>query len=216
MTLFIDSREPQDVTSYFSKEFKEVERRQLPIGDYLIENTVIVERKSVMDLLSSVLDGRYEAQMMQLSVRNDEVPLLFVHGSAYDIGEMTKHLRLKSNPWDIITGAIASATARYGIDVVFSESRDQGFMILVKYMKKLQQKRRSAVKFSNKKKLDKRVLIVTAVLHTSPAIARALLESYGSIPNILNSDLQGIEGIRGIGHKKAAELREVLEQWQGG
>ncbi len=39
----------------------------LPLGDVIIEDRIIIERKSISDLLSSIKDGRYEEQSYRLN-----------------------------------------------------------------------------------------------------------------------------------------------------
>ena len=52
------------------------EKQQLPLGDVLIQNNegktvVIIERKSIADLLASIKDGRYEEQSHRLMYSTD-------------------------------------------------------------------------------------------------------------------------------------------------
>ena len=52
------------------------EKQQLPLGDILIQNNeektiVIIERKSIADLLASIKDGRYEEQSHRLMYSTD-------------------------------------------------------------------------------------------------------------------------------------------------
>ena len=77
MKLYIDTREPFEIKKYINylneKGLFEVEIKNLEIGDYVIydeENdkiVVIIERKSLSDLESSIKDGRYNEQSYRLS-----------------------------------------------------------------------------------------------------------------------------------------------------
>lgn len=76
MKLYIDSREPKEIINYLNilnKEGKyEIEITNLELGDYLIydekneKTLVIIERKSLFDLESSIKDGRYNEQSFRL------------------------------------------------------------------------------------------------------------------------------------------------------
>ena len=76
MKLYIDNREPKQIIDYlnFLNEDKKytIELTNLELGDYLIydekneKNLVIIERKSLSDLESSIKDGRYNEQSFRL------------------------------------------------------------------------------------------------------------------------------------------------------
>ena len=79
MKLVIDSREKDLLKQInqqvlFTHQFKKIEvvSENLPIGDILIKDDsnndlVIIERKTIPDLLSSIKDGRYEEQSYRLN-----------------------------------------------------------------------------------------------------------------------------------------------------
>ena len=71
MTLVIDNREKALITKLREKNI-EFEIKQLDIGDIQFLNSdghikVIFERKTISDLASSILDGRYKEQGFRLN-----------------------------------------------------------------------------------------------------------------------------------------------------
>lgn len=76
MILEIDNREPKEIQNIIKSRINNIEFKNLDIGDFKIidENgniAMIIERKSLNDLLASVKDGRYNEQ----SFRLDEMPI---------------------------------------------------------------------------------------------------------------------------------------------
>jgi ERCC4-type nuclease len=82
MKLLIDVREPKKIIEHLGilnadKKY-EIEVKQLEIGDYIIYDEknditlVIIERKSLADLESSIKDGRYKEQSFRLA--GNELP----------------------------------------------------------------------------------------------------------------------------------------------
>ena len=79
MKLLIDNREPQQIIKYINalndmdKVKIEIEITRLDIGDYILfdeeknKNLIIIERKSLQDLESSIKDGRYNEQSFRLN-----------------------------------------------------------------------------------------------------------------------------------------------------
>lgn len=84
MKLYIDNREPKSTVDYISylnesngNKFSII-IKNLELGDYIItrevekveETILIIERKSLTDLESSIKDGRYSEQSLRLSEQN--------------------------------------------------------------------------------------------------------------------------------------------------
>ena len=79
MILYIDSREPKSIITYIrylnenSKYKIDIVEKPLDIGDYLFYNEknkseiILIERKSLNDLESSIKDGRYSEQSIRLN-----------------------------------------------------------------------------------------------------------------------------------------------------
>ena len=79
MKLFIDNREPQQIIKYINglndmaKVKMVIEVKRLDVGDYILfdeeknKNLIIIERKSLQDLESSIKDGRYNEQSFRLN-----------------------------------------------------------------------------------------------------------------------------------------------------
>tara|TARA_B100000902_G_C27322663_1_gene925842 strand:+ start:17330 stop:18088 length:759 start_codon:yes stop_codon:yes gene_type:complete len=81
MKLLIDNREPASIIKYLEDINKErdnkiiIETKNLEIGDYIFYNEnseineLIIERKSLTDLESSIKDGRYNEQSYRLTMQ---------------------------------------------------------------------------------------------------------------------------------------------------
>ncbi len=75
-----DSRERSkyiDLLRKFLPDFKFISET-LPVGDYIV-NGIIIERKTVDDLLQSVLNGRLNNQLFEMS-RNTHLSVLAIIG----------------------------------------------------------------------------------------------------------------------------------------
>jgi ERCC4-type nuclease len=85
----------------------------LPLGDIIISNNnedkIIIERKSISDLLSSIKDGRYEEQSYRLNGLNHPN-----HNIYYLIeGDINKQNRFKDNNVDKLTLYSAMLSLNY-------------------------------------------------------------------------------------------------------
>ena len=75
MKLLVDNREPDELINILKSRIDNIELKNLELGDFQIidddnninEPLIIIERKSLSDLLSSIKDGRYNEQSFRLS-----------------------------------------------------------------------------------------------------------------------------------------------------
>lgn len=118
----------------------EVKIETLPIGDVIINDgkndLLIIERKSVNDLLASIKDGRYEEQSLRL--KNS---LFHNHNIIYLIeGDIMKINRFKDNQLDKITcySAIFSLNYYKGFSVLRTLSIEESALFICNSTYKLQ------------------------------------------------------------------------------
>ena len=104
--IIIDSREQGRIPiakKYFQNNNYEVSVQELPTGDYLFDNKVVMEFKTWPDFMASITDNRlFNETISQM----EEYPIhfLILHGTNRDYKEAYQHNGLDHNN---ITGAIA-------------------------------------------------------------------------------------------------------------
>jgi ERCC4-type nuclease len=119
MKLIIDEREASLFDKCPSTDKIQVTKQVLPLGDMIVrsnedQDILIIERKSLQDLLSSIKDGRYEEQSYRLR-HSSGIPM---HNIIYVIEGVFAQLR---NPADKRT--IFSAMTSLGVFKGFSVIR---------------------------------------------------------------------------------------------
>ena len=138
MNLIIDIRESKLITLYENNNIN-YEKKQLDLGDVQINNsnnTVLVfERKTLNDLLSSIVDGRYNEQ----SFRLDACPVLnhniyyIIEGDIERYKDKEKSLYTKNT----IYSCIYSLTYKKGFSVLLSQNINQTYTLINKIYNKL-------------------------------------------------------------------------------
>ena len=135
MAGIIDSREP----AYFRRKLPDWEVRTLEVGDFIVGDLVI-ERKELSDLVSSVYDGRYAVQLSNLaSVGEDNnglSPLLIVEGTNYNFSLKGRKKVFDSRRLSLLSGVFSSIVVKYGISVVPSPNKS----FTVELLKKMDDK----------------------------------------------------------------------------
>ena len=86
MKVTIDSREQKRIplaTEYFKKQGYKVSVKELPTGDYLFQNKVVMEFKTWPDYLASITDGRLWNET-QKQMENYNIHFVVIHGTNRD------------------------------------------------------------------------------------------------------------------------------------
>lgn len=137
MDLIVDSREPTELYNFLKRKYKDINitREQLGWGDY-VTNYVICERKSVSDLYSSLIDGRYIGQLNKMSTDQNKLFVLLITGNVTNYCKQMRYKKIKCSE-DMLYGAIAMAAYRYDFNIIWTPTDRDGLKVLVPYMRKI-------------------------------------------------------------------------------
>ena len=98
--------------------------KRLPLGDYHIDHSLIVERKTLADFALSVRDGRLFAQVGRLVRSRRERPCLILEGTA------KRYPRL-AIPRASFQGALITVTVVFGLPVLRSRDPEETARMIV-------------------------------------------------------------------------------------
>jgi len=202
--IIIDYREKNSlVASYLVKQGFNIEFKELKIGDYIVKNTII-ERKTVQDFISSMMNHRLINQIEEL--KQYENKLLIIEG----ISE--RELYNENSPGvnaNAVRGFLLSILLKHKIPMIFSKNAED----TAKFINVLSKKKEKEINLNAKKKtLNKKEqlqFIIESLPGVGPKKAKKLLEKFGSIQNII---LAPTEDLRDILGKQADNIREIIER----
>ena len=181
----------------------DVHVERLPAGDYLIEDTVLVERKTYADFAVSLVDGRLFPQAAALTRRPERTILLLEGPKPVQMPEVHPHA---------LKGALISLAAMWRLPVVHARDPEESLLVL----RFLAQQARSAggvlKRYDRKpKRLGSRKLyILQGLPGIGPATAARLLARLGSVERVMTADVAALMQVRGVGPTKAARIRELV------
>ncbi len=119
--IVIDTREQEPYA--FHPERAAVVRRALPAGDYSVdglEGRVAVERKSLDDLVRTLIRDRERFRRELLALSDYEAACVVVEGSLSDV--LTKRYRTGAHPFSVL-GAVVSIILDHRVPVFFCGDR---------------------------------------------------------------------------------------------
>ena len=227
MIIEIDNREPTIIKEYFGKSNNLITTRfkNLEQGDFIIRDEhenilIIIERKTISDLLASVKDGRYSEQSerySELNISNNKI-IYLIEGD-YD------SFHKESIEFKTVYSCIFSLTYNKGFMVFFTKSINNTCIIIQEYLNRLvENKVTSKFKLNLvKKQTITKDNIDSYMLNLVPGIglqtAKEILSNYdGKIYNLILSiqkEDNKLENIkiknRKISSKVISNIKEYLK-----
>jgi ERCC4-type nuclease len=121
MQIIIDSRE--QIPFRFSPTIQTV-RRALPVGDYSIvgcEDLVVIERKSLGDLMGSITSNRDRFVRELRHLRAFRLAVLMVEGRWMDIEGQNYRAQIHPNA---VIGSLMAFTIKYGVVPILADDHE--------------------------------------------------------------------------------------------
>lgn len=206
--IFIDDRErnPKLLAALSSQEALFVTRRRLPWGDFVVEQTVTLERKTVDDFATSLIQGRLFSQAHRLQAFGG-LRYCILEG---DLSETRPNVRPEA-----LRGAMIALTLKFGLPILTTADEYETARTLLYIGKQLASIDQGAVgnaprKNSRKRTIQKRLL--QQIPHVGSVRAERLLTHFGGIRAIANADKNKLASVEGIGHHAAEKIYQSLEE----
>lgn len=204
---YVDHREnASGVLELLRKEDVLIQVGQLPFGDYVINDTVVIERKTARDFLVSIIDGRLFSQLSTLK-KHCPCPIVLIEGNPY-------RTDIDMDP-AAIKGALLSAEVIWYVPVVFTRSREDTVETLM--MIGRQDEAHSDVVplrggYRPKRLKSRQLYILQGLPKVGPTIAKRLLSHFGCVANVMSASTEALAEVDDIGDASAAQIRDVLDR----
>ena len=206
MTLIIiaDNREKSSgIPGLLADSNIEVKMEQLSVGDYMIDDDIIIERKTNIDFVQSIINGHLFHQCSGLR-KTGKVPLIIVEGNPFK----TRH---DIKP-EAIKGALLAVSLSWQIPIIRSSGKEDTVHLLIMASKQ-QINTPVFIRRTGKKprKVQKQQhYFVQSLPGVGPELAQRLLAHFNSIKQIVLADISSLEKVEGIGKTKAVKLFEFF------
>ncbi len=204
LSIIIDNRERNyELLESLSQNNIKISFKQLAVGDYIVSDRMCIERKTISDFESSILDSRIFDQAKRLSMSFDK-PIMILEGDMLEA-------RLSRN---VILGTIFALYREYNVPVINSLNPSETSYLLSKFAEKEQIDEKREPKLLGVKKAysdyEWQLLILSSIPGVGIKLAKSLISRFHSIRNISNATTEELTEIEKIGSKKAERIYKVL------
>lgn len=183
-------------------------RRQLPIGDYIIPEGIVIERKAASDFLSSLFDGRLFEQASRLTSEYENVYYLIE-------GDLYRELRLWPSRRRQVLAALATLAANYDVKLLWSPSREETAELLAALASRPESSRTGPVVINKKPRLgsirDWQLYILQSFPGIGAKTAERILQRFGSLEAFFNASVAELASVEGVGEAKASRIKEIIK-----
>ncbi len=184
----------------------EPEAGRLEVGDFVVSDRVVVERKSVRDFCRSIVDGRLMDQARRMKEKFER-PVLVVEGreDPEELGGLHPHA---------VQGALLHLSVTLGIPVLRTRDRSQTASLLWLLARREREEGRRLPPLRRKREgpplsLQQR-FVVEGLPGVSSVLAERLLRHFGTVEGVMRASERELREVRGIGRIKAKRIRELL------
>ena len=204
--IFVDEKESRGPIADLLKELGAVVRiKTLPVGDFIISERAVIERKTRGDFENSIIDGRLFKQAENM-IDNFEKCIVIIEGESFEE-------RVNRNA---LLGAISALILDYGIQVFFTRDLEGTAEIISALAKREQLGKKAVVRLKGNKKVhtmaQQQRMIVECLPGVGPKLAVALLRKFKTIENIAKASEQELREVEKIGKKKAKFIKRALSE----
>jgi len=181
-----------------------VEFKNLKVADYIIGG-VAIERKTVSDFVTSMINGRLLKQLIELTQYKDK--LLIVEG----IDE--QELYTDSEDWigmhpNSIRGFLLSILLKHKVPIIFTKNHEDTAKFLSVLSKRKPRELPLNVKKKNLNKREQMRFIIEGFPGIGPKTSKKLLKKFKTIKDIINASEEELKNVIG---KKAENMKKIIE-----
>jgi len=189
-----------------TREGIETRLETLEVGDYVLSDRVVVERKAVEDFLETLVGGdRSLFEQVGAAARHYARPVVVIEGE--------RLYEARNVHPNAIRGALASLAVDFGASVLRTTDADDTADLLEVIARREQETDDRSVSVHGEKGgktlAEQQEYVVGAVAEVGPVTARALLAHFGSVEAVMGATEEDLLAVDGVGEVTADRIRTV-------
>jgi Fanconi anemia group M protein len=172
----------------------------------VVSDRVGIERKTVEDFLSTLMDGRDLFGQISDLRRTFDRPVLIIEGEGL---YTTRQIHANS-----IRGMLSSIAIDFGVPIIFSRDEEETAALIAIMAKREQAEEKRDVSLHGKKTSltlkEQQEYVISSLPEIGPAVARNLLLHFGNVERVMSATREELMEVGLVGPKTADRIREVV------
>ncbi len=189
------------------REEIDIRLETLEVGDYVLSDRAVVERKSVADFVDSLVGGdRSVFEQVGAMARHYSRPIVIVEGDG-----LYEQRDIHPNA---IRGALSSLAVDFGVSILRTEDEADTEELLGVIAGREQETSSREVSVHGEKQsktlAEQQEYVVGSIAEIGPVTARSLLEEFGTVEAVMIATEDELQEADGVGSVTAERIREVI------
>jgi ERCC4-type nuclease len=207
--IIADDRECKSEVIAKLSQIEDVDLRicRLSMGDYQIDNRLIVERKTLKDFAISIIDGRLFKQMIHLA-NSDSKAVLIIEGTVDETVEI-------GVTREAMQGALITVCLILGIPALRSKDPAETAKIMVYIGRQIESIAMGGVQrhgYRPKTKRKQQLFILQGLPGVGPERAERLLARFGSVAAAISASSSEMQSVNGFGKGVADKIKWTVSE----
>lgn len=180
---------------------------RLPVGDYRVDDWLLIERKTLPDLVESIKDGRLFAQALRLANAPERAAMI-LEGRSQALTDS----RMRR---EAIQGALITLSLFLGLPLLRAiDPEESAGVILLAARQGRAQSSGALPRHGQRPRAKPRVQshILQGLPGIGPMRAKRLIERFGSIEAVIAAPARDLAAVPGIGKATAEAIRWAIEE----
>jgi DNA excision repair protein ERCC-4 len=209
ISIIADDRERNAQVIQFFSEMPNVSVNveRLVLGDYLVDDRLLFERKALNDFALSLIDGRLFRQMTRLAGSKHK-GVLILEGTGKDIAKVGVRR-------EALQGALITVSLVLGIPILRSQSPSESAHLILYAAKQVNYLTGGGIPRHGSRPRGKRkrqLFILQGFPGVGPERAARLLEKFGSVQAIVTASFEELQAVEGIGKHIAEKITWAVNE----
>ncbi|WP_027471732.1 ERCC4 domain-containing protein [Saccharicrinis fermentans] len=204
-SITVDYREvPSGIPDILKEKYCFIEMKRMKTGDYVINEQVVVERKTKDDFVVSLIEGRLFKQCYHLR-KSAFIPTLIIEGNPFCTGHAITR--------EAIRGALLSVSVAWQIPINYTSSVEDTVQMLWMIAQQNQNQQQVLYRRGYKPKTlyKRQQYFLQGLPMVGPKIAAELLQHFGTIEGILKADEKSLLAVPGMGKERIRKIKMFME-----
>ena len=209
VTVKADDRERKSEVINYLLDMKNVtvDVTRLSIGDYLADNRLIFERKTLNDFALSIIDGRLFTQAIRLTASNHR-GILILEGTGKDLQEIGVRR-------EAMQGALITVSLILGIPVLRSINPSETANLIIYTARQIKSVAKGTLYrhgYQPKDKRKRQIFVLQGLPGIGAERAKRLLDTFGSIEAVITAGSEELQSVDGIGKNIAERIKWTVSE----
>ncbi len=205
-TIHIDHREKSShLPEFLAKHKANLIFTTLEVGDYLVNDTVLIERKTVIDFLQSLKQGRLFTQCRRMRQTNKKC-LFIIEG---DFNDSFQNIRISS-----LRGVFLAMMVPWQMPLYFTMDKSETADVIagIGDQELKNESFQLTIPVNRSQSYGSQVYFLQALPFIGPKNSHALLKHFHTVSAIATARLDELKSVEGIGDKKARKINDFFNK----